>query len=137
MRRARVDRVCRESNLVVRDDVQRPANAISAQTRHVERLGHNSFARECCIAVNADWHSRVLVTPCGAREQRLPCTRNSLENGIRDFEMAWIRNESDCHIVIANLSHPREAKVILHVTGFALRVRVSVLSFELTEDRLV
>ena len=55
MRRAPVDWIRREPDLIVRDDVKRPANPIPAQPGHVECLRNNAFTGKRCITVNADW----------------------------------------------------------------------------------
>ena len=56
VRRAPVAGISRKPDLIIRDDVQRSANAISAEPRHVERLGNHAFSRERCVAVNDDGH---------------------------------------------------------------------------------
>ena len=56
--RASVARIGGETHLIVDDDVQRAANAISAQSRKIERLGNYALARECGISVNADRNNR-------------------------------------------------------------------------------
>ena len=44
--RASVARIGCEAHLIVRDDVQRAADAITAQSRKIERLGNHALARE-------------------------------------------------------------------------------------------
>ena len=51
-RRTAFARAGREAELVVGDDVERPASAIAGQTRQVERLGHDSLARKRRVAMN-------------------------------------------------------------------------------------
>ena len=60
-RRARINRVRGESDLIVHDDVQRAAHRVATQVCEVERLGDDSFARERRVAVNADRDHRKLV----------------------------------------------------------------------------
>ena len=53
-RRARVVRVRREADLVVRDHVQRAADAVARQRLQVERLRHDALAGEGRVAVDRD-----------------------------------------------------------------------------------
>ena len=53
-RRTRVRRVGGEPDLIVGDEVNRAADAIALEHRHVQRLGHHPFAREGRVAVDDD-----------------------------------------------------------------------------------
>ena len=53
-RRARVVGIRREADLVVGDHVQRAADAVAGQRLQVERLRHDSLAREGRVAVDRD-----------------------------------------------------------------------------------
>ncbi len=56
MSRSSVHRISGESDLIVRDDVKRAADAISSQPRHVERLRDDSLTRKCSVTVNHHRH---------------------------------------------------------------------------------
>ncbi len=87
--------------------------------------------------MDADRKYRGFIT-LAVSGQNLPRSRNSLEHGIHDFEMARIRNQHDLDLVTArDLPLSSRAEMILHVAGLADRIRRRVLSLELLEDRRV
>src|SRR4051812_13016099 len=96
--RPRIDWVGRESDLIVGDDVQRAADAISAQQRHVERFSDDAFARERRIAVHHDWKRRGLKARVRrTTDHSLARTGHTRDNRIHDFQVARIWNELESH----------------------------------------
>ena len=61
MSRSRIDGIGGEPDLVVGDDVQRAADPVAVQSRHVESLGDYTFARKRGVPVNAYRYHRDLV----------------------------------------------------------------------------
>src|SRR5688500_14707844 len=136
-RGSRVDRIRRESNLIVDDDVKRSASPISRETRQVERLRHDSLSRKCRVAMDTDRQHRGFVA-LSTSGQHLSRSRNSRQDWIDYFEVARIRNQHDLDLTTAcELLFTSRAEVILHVAGLADGIGRGVLSFELLEDRRV
>src|SRR5215212_517438 len=52
--RARIDRIGCKPDLIIRDDVEIAAYAISSQARHVEGFRNNTLARKRSVAVNCN-----------------------------------------------------------------------------------
>ena len=52
---------CRETDLVVDDDVHGAAGAVAAQLRQPEGLGHQSLAGESRVAVHQDAHHPLVL----------------------------------------------------------------------------
>ena len=71
-RRARVGRLRREADLVVRDQVQRPAGRVAVQVGEVQRLGHDALGRKGRVAVDLDGH----------RDRRVDVARASRSVGL-------------------------------------------------------
>ena len=62
---ATLGRLGGEADLVVGDQVQRPAGGVAGQARHVEGLGHHALGGERGIAVDQDRDGAVRVDGCG------------------------------------------------------------------------
>jgi hypothetical protein len=77
-RRSAIAWISRESDLVVYNDVKRSTNPKSAQPRHDERLGHDSFARKRRITVDAHRYDGCFVPGVAVREEILSSARNTL-----------------------------------------------------------
>ena len=72
---------CRESDLVVGDDVNRAVGVVAGEPREVQRLCDNALARKRRVAVNQDrqraWRPRTAGCPARWRpcRRRAPCRR--------------------------------------------------------------
>src|SRR5687768_15961745 len=110
VRRASVDGIGGEPDLIVGDDVKGAADPVAAKARHVERLGHDTFARKRRISMDADRYDRRFVAPAFARNDRLAGARDTLKHRVRKLEMTWIRYERDANLAITRLPDPREAE---------------------------
>jgi hypothetical protein len=93
VRGSSIDRIGCESNLIVRDYVQRTAHAISAKSGHVERFRNDTFARERGISMNHDGNYDSFVAFRSVGFERLTRARDSLQYRIRKFEVTRIGNQ--------------------------------------------
>ena len=141
-RRAPVDRVGREADLVVRDHVERAAGRVPGQVGEVERLGDDALTREGRVAVDQDRHRdhRVVVARAG-RAVGLLRTRPAFDDGIDRLEVARVRRERERDLPSRSLAEALGAEVVLDVTGSAARVVDDgverPLALELAQDCLV
>ena len=79
VRRATVDRVGREADLIVGDDVNRSADTITGEQRHIECLGDDAFTGERRVAVHDDRQYQRLVARVWRRTaDALPRARDAL-----------------------------------------------------------
>ena len=67
--------ICSEANLIVDDDMNRPACFKSDSLRHLKRLHHNTLAREGGVSVN---HDRADQIPCFITPAILSCSHGTL-----------------------------------------------------------
>ena len=138
MRRPAVDRISRESDLVVDDDVKRSADAISAEPRHVERLRHNALAGKRGIAVDAHReHTRSsrhsLPSELTCRARATPCRTgftNSRWLGFGISATSTSRPLGDFRVPVAPRWYFTSP---VSLSG----IRCGVLPLELPEDRPV
>ena len=130
-RRARRGRRRGEADLVVDDDVDRAAGAVAAQLREVQRLGHDTLARESRVTVHEQRQHRVCRTLV---EQILLGARDALEHRVDGLEVRRVRRDRDLDLAaVAGDELALGAEVVLHVTGALDRARVDV-ALELAED---
>ena len=116
MRGARVDRIGREADLVVHDQVQRAADAIAAQPRQVERLGDDALARERRVAVDADRQHEPLVAR--ARRPRDALLARAPSPDITGFTTSrWLGFGASSNLTVAAADRALAlvAEVVLHV----------------------
>ena len=137
--RARVDRVGRESNLIVADDVQRAADAIPAQQRHVERFWNDALAGKRRVAVHDDRQRRRLETRVRrAADHALARARDAGHDRIHKLEMARIRHELESNWARArHRALAAIALVVLHVARVAVGVGRGVPTLELLEQSAI
>ena len=106
-----------EPELVVRDDVDRPAGVVAGQPRQVQRFGHHALAGKRRVAVDEDRQRDPAVEArrAPAVGHRAGGPRHPDHHGIDGFEMAGIRRQRDVHLP-ARRGRAR-ARVVLDVTG--------------------
>ena len=84
----------RESDLVVDDDVDRAASAITFETGKVQRFHHDTLSGESRITMQQDGQRKIddlLARYTSLALHRVLCrTNHSLDNRIHSFEMAGI-----------------------------------------------
>ena len=141
-RRASLGGIGREADLVVGDDVQRPARRVAVERVQVERLRDDALSREGRVAVDEDrQRDGGIVDPGASRAIGLLRSRETLDDRIDRLEMARVRG--DGHLDLPRLRHTRlrGGQVVLDVTRPALLVgdeRVDrALALELPEDRRI
>jgi hypothetical protein len=130
----RVLRARREPDLVVDDDVDRPAGAVAAELRQVERLGDDPLACERGIAVEEDREDgAVLVVACAI----LLRAHGTLDDRIDRLEVAGVGRQRHREPGAGRGDvHARRAQVVLDVAR-AVRGLGVELPLELAEDRRV
>jgi hypothetical protein len=133
IRGTRLTRIRREADLIVRDDVQRAASAVTAQASEVERLGNDALAGERRVAVNDDGYDEILILlQLGSGTIRLLRAGDAFDHGMHELEMARIRREHDGEWLAAGRRiRALCAEVIFHIAG-AGHLRVN--SFEFRDD---
>ena len=141
-RRAALRRIGREADLVVRDEVQRPAGRVAVEAVQVERLGDDSLPGERGIPVDEDRERNRRIVDAGAgRTVGLLGAREPLHHRIDRLEVARIRRDGDLDLPRLGHARLRGREVVLDVAGAALRVGDEgvdrSLALELTEDRRV
>ena len=141
-RRAPLGGIGREADLVVGDDVQRPAGRVAVERVEVEGLGDDALPRERSVAVDEDRQGDGRVVDPGARRAvGLLRPREPLDDRVDGLEVARVRG--DGHLDLARGGHPRlrRGEVVLHVARPAFLVgdeRVDrALALELAQDRRV
>ena len=110
----------REPQLVVDDHVDRAAGRVAGQATQVERLGDDTLARECRVAVDQDRHAAggIELRRARAVDTRPRRARHALDNRIDRLEMARIgRHRHDQVHRRATLDRAMRAGVVLDVAG--------------------
>ena len=141
-RRASLDGIRREADLVVCDQVERAAGRVAVELREVERLGDNPLRRKGGVAVDQYGQRDAGVVPALAgRAVSLLRTRPALDDRVDRLEVAGVGGE--CHREVARRrgANAFGAEVVLDVARTALGIRSDgldrPLALELAEDRLV
>ena len=98
-RRAALTGVGRESDLVVRDQVQRAAGRVALEVLQVQGLGDDPLAGERRVAVQEDGQHLCVVALVA--EGRLLGADHSLHDGVDELEMARVRRERDAELLAA------------------------------------
>ena len=114
-RGARRDRARRETDLVVDDHVDRAAGTVAAQLGEVERLDHDTLAREGRVAVDEDRQHREAVT--AEVDLVLLGAHDALEHRVDRLEVRGVCRE----VHLRGRARLRDelsfgAQVVLHVT---------------------
>ena len=121
-----------EPDLVVDDDVDRPAGAVAAQLGEVERLGDHALTGECCIAVDEDRQHGE--TGLALVDDILLGAHDALEDRVDGFEVAGVGRDVDAGGVSCRRGERTlGAQVVLHIARALDAVRGHG-SVELTED---
>ncbi len=141
-RRATLRGVGREPDLVVGDQVQRPAGRVALERFEVERLRDDALAGEGRVAVEQDRHRDGRVVEGGAgRAVGLLRTGAPLDDRVDGLEVARVRDERDADRPRRGVPRAVRAEVVLHVARAALRVGDDgldhPLALELADDLLV
>ena len=135
-RGAREARIGGEADLVVDDEVNRPAGAVAAQARETEAFGNDALARERRIAMDQQrHHGRAVIRR--AAVLILLGANLAEHHRIDDLEMRRIGGERQVDVVVVESAVGRRAEMILHVAGAFHVVRRERAALELVEERPV
>ena len=111
-RGARVDRARGEADLVVDDDVDRPAGPIAAQTREAEALGDQALSGESGVAVHQDRHhfDAIAVAALALLGPHL-----SDDDRVDRLEVRGIGGQREMNRVSLEVAISRGAEMVLYV----------------------
>jgi hypothetical protein len=141
-RRAPFLRARGETDLVVRDQMERPAGRVAVQRLQVERLGDDALRREGRVAVDQDGERGAPVVRAGRvlvvrlHRARVPC-----DDGVDVLQVARVRLEHELDLAALRPANPLGAQVVLDVAGPGLWVGRDrfehALALELPQNRVV
>ena len=122
-----------EADLVVDDQVDRPAGAVADQLAHRQRLIHQPLTGKRRVAVHQDRHDRPALL--GIAGAVLPRANLADDHGIDGFQVrrVWLQRQMD--VVPGDLDIGRCAEVVLHVAGALHVVGLEAFAAELAEQR--
>ena len=120
-RRARVLGRGREADLVVHDDVDRAADRVPLELRHLERLGHDALGGERGVAVDEDRQRSLAV---GVAVAVLLRADAPLHHRVNPLEVARVERERQVHEhALGALAVGGVAEVVLHVAAAGVHDR--------------
>ncbi len=140
--RPALGRVRRIPDLVVGDQMQRPAGRIALERLEIQRLGDDALPGEGCVTVdeNRKRDRRIVDTRTG-RSVRLLGSRPALDDGVRSLEVTRVRHDDDVDLSELGQAGTRRGEMVLHVAGATLGIDHEcirrALPFELAEDLLI
>ncbi len=124
-------RVGGEPDLVVDDDMDRAARAVTLQPGEAEALRHHALACERRVAVEEErQHHRAL----GVVELVLLGAHLAEHHGVHDLEVRGVGGQRQVDVVAVELTVGRGAEVILDVARAFDVVRLEGAALELVED---
>ena len=135
-RGARVARVGREADLVVDDEVDRAAGAVTLEARQAEALGHHALAGERRIAVDQQRQHRRALARLAAVLVLLGA-HLAEHHGIDDLEMRRVGGQRQVHVVAVEGAVGGGAEVVLDVARAFDVVGLERAALELVEDGAV
>ena len=113
-RRAPLDGIGGESNLVVRDQVERAARRIAREALEVERLRDDALPGERRVAVDEDRERDVSVVAAGLRRPvGLLGAGATLDHRVDRLEVARVRGERDGDLTALRVPSAFGAEVVL------------------------
>ena len=130
-RAARVARLGGEADLVVDDDVNRPAGRVAREAGEVQRLGVDALADERGVAVDEERHH--LGAGGGVAAAVLLGADSALDDRVHELEVARVEGERHVDALAAHAKPiGRVAEVVFHVAR--AEELLGVLVFEGGED---
>ncbi len=137
-RRPRIDRACRKADLVVHDEVDRPACAIARQARQCETFRHDALPRKGGVAVQQQWqHSRAVQRPALTMQHFLLGARLAQHNRIHRFQVGRVGVHREVNFIAVELAVRRRAEMVFHIARAKLARALRVTALEFVEDLLV
>jgi hypothetical protein len=120
----------RETDLVVHDDVNRPAHGVRVEQAHVERFLNHALAGNRRVAVD---QNRDLSAARHVADAILLRPRAPKHDRIHELEVARVEAEGEVHLAPARRHEVRAVPhVVLHVAAAEVKLGVGVL--ELAEN---
>ena len=117
-----------EANLIVDDDVDGAAGAVTGELREVEHLRDRALPREGGVAMQQDrQHLPAVDFPATLAQHPLPRAGLALDDRVDGLEVAWIGRETHADFAIRQLADAFIAEVVFHVAvtghqiGFVVR----------------
>jgi hypothetical protein len=135
-RGAREARIGGEADLVVDDEVDRAARAMTLEARQPEAFRDHALAREGRVAVDEERHHRHAVVR-GAAVLVLLGAHLAQHHGIDDLEMRGVRGEREVDGVAVEGAVGGRAEMVLHVARALHVVGGKRAALELVEQRPV
>ncbi len=128
-RRARIARVRGETDLIVDDEVDRAAGAVSGEARETEAFRHHALARERRVAMDEQRQHRCTLARLAAM---LILLRAHLaqHDGIDDLEVRGVRRQRQMHVVAVEGAIRRRTEMVLHVARAFHVVRLEGAALE-------
>ena len=129
-----IGRRSRETNLVIHDDVHRPAGGVGLELAHVQRLINYALTDESCVAVNQ--HGKVTVVTLDT-DFILLSSDNAFNHRVHSFQVRGISRDIDAGgLAFVRLVDGLGAHVILHVPGALNRTGIHV-AFKFGKDLVI
>jgi hypothetical protein len=118
-RRARVRGIGGEADLVVDDEMDRAAGAVTAQARQTETFRHNALAGKGRIAMQ---QQRQDLSTSGDHRPRhgqlvLLGARLAQHHRVHDFQVRRVGGQRQVDLVAVELAIRRGAEVVFHIAG--------------------
>ena len=122
-----------EADLVVDDDVDRPARAVAADARQLQAFRHHALAREGRVAVQQHGDGRgavgvvVILVLLGADLAQ--------HHRVHRFQVRGVRRQRQVDAVAVELAVRRGAEVVFHVARAVHVLGLVAAALEFVEDR--
>ena len=122
-----------EADLVVDDDVDRPARAVAADARQLQAFRHHALAREGRVAVQQHGDGRgavgvvVVLVLLGADLAQ--------HHRVHGFQVRGVRRQRQVDAVAVELAVRRGAEVVFHVARAVHVLGLVAAALEFVEDR--
>ncbi len=126
----------READLVVDDEVDRAAGAVTLEARQAEALGHHALAGKRGVAVDQQRHDGRALARLAAVLVLLGA-HLAEHHRIDDLEMRGVGGQRQVHVVAVERAVRGSAEVILHVARAFDVVGLVGAALELVEDGAV
>src|SRR5262245_59240027 len=88
-----------KAQLIVNDDMNRPASSVMPQFREAERFRHDALPGKRGVAVNQNWDD---ASPLAIAQVMLFGAHDAFDDGVDQFQMAQVRTERNVDFVTGN-----------------------------------
>ena len=125
-------RTCRETYLVIDDDVDRTAGAVATKRREGEGLTYDALAGKGGVTMKKDAQN---LAPVDIVPLLLLGANTTDNDRIDDLQMRRIRREAEMHRLAIELSVRGRAHVIFHIPRATGVLRIRRIAEKLRDDR--